>query len=60
MRWENSPNTEDEKPSNSLSMIDRFEKNGLQHIRRFPINKYILRIREDIHSYNCVTNLPNA
>ena len=28
--WENPPNTEDEKPNNYLSMIDRFIENGLQ------------------------------
>ena len=28
----NHPNTEDEKPNNSLSMIDIFVENGLQHI----------------------------
>ena len=34
--WENPSNMEDEKISNSLSMIDRFVENGLQHISRFP------------------------
>ena len=34
--WENNPNTEDEKPNNSLSMIDRFAENDLQHISIFP------------------------
>ena len=27
--WENHQNIEDEKPRNSLSMIDKFAKNGL-------------------------------
>ena len=29
--WENPPNTEDEKPNNSLIIIDRMVENGLQH-----------------------------
>ena len=33
---ENSPNTEDGKLNNSLSIIDRLAENGLQHISRYP------------------------
>ena len=33
---ENPPNTEDEKPNNFLTVIDRFAENGLQHIRILP------------------------
>ena len=29
--WENLPNTKNEKPDNSLRIIDRVAKNGLQH-----------------------------
>ena len=36
MPQENPPNTEDGKPSNSLSIIDRFVENCLQHNNRFP------------------------
>ena len=43
--WENPPNMEDEKPINSLSMIDKFVENGLQHISIFPDNIYHLRSR---------------
>ena len=32
---ENPPNTKDEKPINSLSIIDRLVENGLQHISIF-------------------------
>ena len=34
--WENPPNTEDEKTNNSLSIIDIFAKNGLQHNNILP------------------------
>ena len=44
---ENPPNTEDEKPNNSLSIIDRLAKNGLQHISRFPNKRYHLNNREE-------------
>ena len=38
---------EDEKPINSLSMIDGFGENGLQNIRIFPNKRYHLGIREE-------------
>ena len=38
---------EDEKPNNSLSMIDRLAKNGLQHISRFLDKRYHLNSREE-------------
>ena len=34
--WKNPQNTEDEKLNNSLSIIDRFVENGLQHNHIFP------------------------
>ena len=45
--WENPPNMEDEKPNNSLSMIDRFVENGLQHIIIFPNKRCHLSSREE-------------
>ena len=44
---ENPPNTEDEKPNNSLSMIDRFVENGSQHISIFPDKRYDHNSREE-------------
>ena len=44
---ENPPNTKDEKPTNSLSIIDRFAENGLQHINRFPDKRYHLSSKEE-------------
>ena len=39
---------EDEKPNNSLTMIEILADNGLQHIRSFPDKRYGLNSREDI------------
>ena len=36
IHWETPLNQEDEKPNNSLSIIDIFAKNGLQHNSIFP------------------------
>ena len=38
--------TEDEKPSNYLSVIDRFVENGLKHIIRFPIRDVTLALEK--------------
>ena len=61
------PNTEDEKPNNSLSMTDRFAENGLQHISRLPDKRYHLSNREErsnatLHKqlYAIVLNFPYA
>ena len=45
--WEKPPNAEDEKPNNSLSIIDRLVENGLQHISRLPDKRYHLNSREE-------------
>ena len=46
--WENPLNMEDEKTSNSLTMIDRFVENGLQHISKLPNKRYHLNNKEEI------------
>ena len=64
---------EDEKPINSLSMINRFVENGLQHIiilqhiRILPDKRYHLSSRKDRSNatlqkqqYATVLNLPYA
>ena len=53
IHWENLPNTKDEKPSNSSSMIERFGENGLQQINILHDKREQPRNREDICSYNC-------
>ena len=65
--WENTPNTDDEKPNNSSSMIDRFAENGLQHIRILPDKRYHLSSREERSNatmqkklYATIMNLPYA
>ena len=45
--WENHSNTEDEKPNNSLSMIDKFVENDLQDISILNDKRYHLNSRED-------------
>ena len=47
MPWENTPNMENEKPNNSLSMIDRFAENGSQHISGLLDNRYHHNNREE-------------
>ena len=58
---------EDEKPINSLSMIDRFAENGLQNISRSPNKRYHLSSREERSNatlqkqlYAIVLNFPYA
>ena len=46
MPLENHPNIEYEKPKNSLSMIDRFAENGLQHISRLSIRDIISAVEK--------------
>ena len=61
--WENHPNTKDENPNHSLSMIDGFANNDLQHITRFPNKRYHLGSREERANttlYSIVLNLPYA
>ena len=65
--WENPPNIEDEKPNNSLSIINRFVENGLQHIRIFLDKRYHLSSREERsnvtlkkHLYETILNFPYA
>ena len=58
--WENPLNMEDEKTSNSLTMIDRFVEDGLQHIRKLPDKRYHLNNKEEIRWYNCMSNLRSA
>ena len=45
--WENPPNTEDEKPNNYFSIINRFAEDGLQHISRLSNKRYHLSNREE-------------
>ena len=56
--WEKLPNTVDEKPNNSLSIIDRLAENGLQHISRLLDESYHLRSREERQTKNILINLP--
>lgn len=58
--WENPPNTEDEKPNNSLSIIDRLGENGLQHISKLPDKRYHLSIKEERSTKTLIMNLPSA
>ena len=65
--WENPPNMEDEKLKNSLSMIDRFVENGLQHIIIFLDKRYHHNSREERSNvtpqkqlYVIVLNFPYA
>ena len=50
--WENPPITENEKPGNTLSMIDRFAENGLQDTSRLLDKRYHLNKREE--RYNTI------
>ena len=58
--WENPPNTKDEKPNNSLSMVDRLVENGLQHISRLHDKRQQLNNIEERSTKKSVVNFRSA